>query len=240
MKKSNHVFDSVDALFYKCHKISLNRGGSYIDSPEWLKNKKATINPKNKKDDKCFQYAIAVALNHQQINNHPEEICNIKPFIIKYNWKGINFPSDKEDWNNFEKNNTSIALNVLFVPHNTKQIRHAYISKHNFDRENQLILLMITDGKKKHYLVVKKLSLLLRGITSKHNGAFYCLNCFYSFRTENALKKHFHVCINHDYCYVEMPDKNNNILKYNPGEKCMKVPFDIYADLECLLENISF
>ena len=88
--------------------------------------------------------------------------------------------------------------------------------------------------------VVKKLSALLRGITSKHNEDFDCLNCFYSFRTQNALKKHFHVCINHDYCYVQMSDKDNNILKYNPGEKCMKVPFVIYADLECLLENISF
>ena len=54
MKRSDLVFDSVDALYYKFYKISLNRGGSYIDSPKWLKDKKATINPKNKKDDKCF------------------------------------------------------------------------------------------------------------------------------------------------------------------------------------------
>ena len=62
----NFYFDSVDSLYYKLHKISLNRGGSYIDSPKWLKNKKATINLKNN-DDKCFQYAITVALNHEQI-----------------------------------------------------------------------------------------------------------------------------------------------------------------------------
>ena len=66
MKKSNYAFDSVDALYYRLHKTSLNRGGSYIDSPEWLKNNKATINPKNN-DDKCFQYAIPLALNHQYI-----------------------------------------------------------------------------------------------------------------------------------------------------------------------------
>ena len=68
MKGSEFVFDSVDLLYYKLHKISLNRGGSYIDSSKWIKNKKATINPKNK-DDKCFQYAITVALNHQNIKN---------------------------------------------------------------------------------------------------------------------------------------------------------------------------
>ena len=72
MKGSEFVFDSVDSLYYKLHKIGLKRGGSYIDSPEWLKNKKATINPKNK-DDKCFQYASAVALNHEQIGKNPQQ-----------------------------------------------------------------------------------------------------------------------------------------------------------------------
>ena len=64
MKESDFVFDNVDLLLYKLHKISLNRGGSYINSPEQLKNKKATTNYKNK-DDKCFQYALTVALNYQ-------------------------------------------------------------------------------------------------------------------------------------------------------------------------------
>ena len=68
---------------------------------------------------------------------------------------------------------------------------------------------------------------------------FYCLNCFCSYRTENKPKKHEKVCENHDYCYVEMPEENNKILKYNQGEKSMKVPFIIYADLESLLEKMS-
>ena len=72
---------------------------------------------------------------------------------------------------------------------------------------------MITDGKKWHYLAVKKLSALLRGITSKHEGDFYCLNCFHSFRAENKLKKHKNVCEGHDYCYIEMPKEDNIILK---------------------------
>ena len=83
------------------------------------------------------------------------------------------------------------------------------------------------------------MSALLRGITSKHNGDFYCLNCFHSFRTENKLKNHRNVCEDHDYWYVEMPEYDNKILKYNHGEKSMKVPFIIYADLESLLEKLS-
>ena len=85
VRGSVFVLYSVDSLYYKLHKVSLNRGGSYIDSPKWLKNK-ATINRKNK-DDKCFQYAITVALNREQIKSHAERISNIKPFIDQYDWK---------------------------------------------------------------------------------------------------------------------------------------------------------
>ena len=144
----------------------------------------------------------------------------------------------KKRWNEFEKNNKTIAISVLFVHYNTEQIRPAYVSKHNSERENHVVLLMITDSKKQHYLAVKSLSALLRGITS-NNGDFYYLNCFHSFRTKNVFKKHYDVCKDHDCCYVEMPNKNNNILKYIHGENFMKALFIIYADLESLLEIIS-
>ena len=84
MRGSEFAYDSVDALYYNLNKASLSRGGSYIDSPKWLKNKKATINPKNK-DGKRFQYALAVPLNYGQIKDHPERISKIKRFIDKYN-----------------------------------------------------------------------------------------------------------------------------------------------------------
>ena len=96
---------------------------------------------------------------------------------------------------------------------------------------------MITDGKKWNYLAVKSLSALFRRIASKNERDFYCLKCFYSYRTENKLKKHKKVCENHFYCYVEMPEEDNKISKYNHGEKSMQVPFIIYADLESLLET---
>ena len=182
-------------MYYKLHKIRLNRGGSYIDFPKWLKNKKATINRKKNNDDKCFQYAITVSLDHEQTKSHAEGISNIKPFIDQYNWKEIDFPSHIKDWKKFESNNKSIALNILYEPHNTEEIRHAYISKYNSDREDQVILLRITDGKKWHYLAVKKLSALLRGITSKHNGGSYCINRFHSYSTKEKLKnlRKFHL-----------------------------------------------
>ena len=212
MREIDFNSDSVDLLFYHLQKISLKRVGSYIDSPEWLKKKKATINLKNNDDD-CFQYALVVALNYQNIKKDPQRISKIKSFIDQYNWKEIDFPSHSKDWKKFEQNNKTIALNILFVPYNTEKIRLAYKSKHNFKRENQVILLMITDGKKWHYLAVKSFSALLRGITSNHKGVFYCLNCFHSYSTKETLKKHEKVCHDHNYYFVEMPNDNNKILK---------------------------
>ena len=67
MRGSEFTFDYVKLFYYKCHKINLNLGGSYIHSSAWIRNRKATINPINKKDKKCFQYAVTVALNYEEI-----------------------------------------------------------------------------------------------------------------------------------------------------------------------------
>ena len=106
MKGSGCTFDSVDLLHYHLHKTSPSRNwGSYIDSPKWLKNKKATVNPKND-DDNCFQYALTVALNYQKIKKDPQRILKIRLFIDQFDWKGINLPPKEEkDWKKFELNN---------------------------------------------------------------------------------------------------------------------------------------
>ena len=89
----------------------------------------------------------------------------------------------------FEQNNVTIAVNVLYAK--KEKIYSAYISKHNSIREKQVVPLMISNRDKQwHYLAVRKLSALLRGITFKHHGDFYCLNCFHSFLTKNKLESH--------------------------------------------------
>ena len=112
MTGSEFIFDSVDLWYYNLQKISLNRkGSSYIDSPEWLKNKKATINPKDN-DNNCFQYALTFALNYKYIKKDPQRISKIKPFINQYNSKEVDFPSEQKDWKKFELNNKLISLNI--------------------------------------------------------------------------------------------------------------------------------
>ena len=121
MRGSEFVFDYVHLLYYKYHRINLICSGSYIDSPDCIKNKKATINAIKKKDNKCFQYALTVALNN-------------------YNWKKINFPSEKDDWKKIEKINVTITLNVLYAK--KEKIYPAFVSKHT-NHEKRAIFLII-------------------------------------------------------------------------------------------------
>ena len=238
MKGSDFIFNGINYLYYDLNRITISKGGSYIKSTKWLNDKKCTINQKNN-DNKCFQYAATLALNINSIDKHHQRITKIKPFINNYKWNDINFSATKKDWNKFEVNNKNVALNILYVSYNTKKIEIAYKSKYNLIRDNQIILLMISNGENWHYLVVKNLSRLLRGISSNHDGDYYCLNCFHSYMTENKLNAHKKVCENHDCCNIEMASPNNNIIKYNSGEKSLELPFIIYADLESLLKKID-
>ena len=114
MGGSKIIFDSVQLMYYKCHKVNFRRGGSYIDSPNCIKKEKATTNPK-KEDDKYFQYAVTVALNYGGIKSHPKRVSNIRPFINKYSWNEINYPSKTDDWKTSKKNNSTIHFNILYI-----------------------------------------------------------------------------------------------------------------------------
>ena len=114
------------------------------------------MNPKN--EDKCFQYAVTVALSYEEIKWNPERVSNIKSFINKCNWKGINYPSKTDDWKTFEKDDAIIALNILYIKE--KEIFPACICKINLICVKQITL---NDSKRRMELSCsKKPSTLLR------------------------------------------------------------------------------
>ena len=94
------------------------------------------------------------------------------------------FSSRIKKWQKFERNNDTIALNILYAKKYKKKINIVYKSKYNNRPKKQVILLMIGDGKKHHYLAVTNLSGLFQGNLSKHRGDFYRLNCFNSYTTK--------------------------------------------------------
>ena len=119
---SNFIFESVDLLYYSLHKIGLKRGESYIKSSEWLINTRATIDAKNN-DGNCFQYAMIVALNHQNVGNNPERISKNKPFINQYNWKDIDIKEHQKDkkkltdWKKFEEEDLKNLKTISYLYH---------------------------------------------------------------------------------------------------------------------------
>ena len=182
---------------------------SELYSLGWLRSKKeAIIN-----DDNNFQNALDDALNYHNTENNPQRISKLKPYINKYNCKGIEFPAGPKD-DIFEWNNKTIAFHILFIWHNTETITVAYRSEYNNKHKKQVILLwLITDGKKWHYLAVTNLSALLEKKSSNHHRDFYCLNCFNSYTSKNKLEEHEEICNNHNSCCIEMPKCFEKILK---------------------------
>ena len=137
---------------YKFHRVRLRRGGSYVKSPEWLANKKATINPKNKNNNECSRWSKICALNYNEIMKKEFEniFKNIKHEYKDFSWQ-------KRDRENFEQNNESIALNVLFLSQDNEEITLVYKPEHNLEQENKVLLLMISDDEKyNYYWEVKK------------------------------------------------------------------------------------
>ena len=151
-RESEFTHESVALLYYYFQRIDIRRVESYIMSPDWIASKKTTTNPKNEKDNKCFQWPIISGLTYNKIKE--------KEFkkLLKFRRVDTDFSLHQRDWEEFEQENTSIALNILFVSHNSEEVKLAYKSSYN-KRKNQVILLMINDETSNcYYFSVKNLS----------------------------------------------------------------------------------
>ena len=108
-ESSNYVFVRIVEMTYHCHKVDMNRGGSYVDLPEWIKNKKCCINSKNEDDDECFKWAVTAALHYNDIGKDCQRISKIKWYTELYDWSGIKFPTPSNQWKKFESQNPDSA-----------------------------------------------------------------------------------------------------------------------------------
>ena len=177
---SEFNFESVKLMDYKLHKVRLKRGGSYTKSSEQFVYKTATLNPKNEEDDECFRGALGLSYNEIR----KKELERIFKRIRR---EDRDFSSHQRDWENFEQNNESIALNVLFASQNSEEITLVYNSEYNFKRKNNMLLLMINDddnNEKYYYFAVKSKFQLYSShwLKSKKEAIINGDNCF-----QNAL-----------------------------------------------------
>ena len=209
--------------------------GSYIDLPEVLKNKQAIINMKNQ-DEECFKWCVLRALNPK--NKNAERVdSDLKSKQDSINMEGIRYPVSLRAIDRFEHLNLNISISVLGY-NKEERVYPLRISKCT-KRKNDIVLLLIKDGEKSHYCLVKNISALLSSqINNNGHKRFFCLNCFNSFKDEDKLKEHKEYCYENESVKILMPQQGT-YLRFKNFLHSEKAPFTIYADFESLIKPMD-
>ena len=216
------------------HTTRLN-AGSYIELPEVLKNKHAIINMQNE-DDKCFMWSMLRALYPKDTN--PQRIDkDLKSKQDTINMKGIRYPVNFRDIDRFESQNPEISITILGY-NKDERVYPLKISRCT-GCEHDITLLLLKDGEKSHYCLVKNLSALLQSQINNHKGIRnICLNCFNGFNTPDSLNKHKEYCYNNECVKIVMPQKGT-FLRFKNFLHSEKAPFAVYADFESLIKPMD-
>ena len=232
---SGWVFVKVEKLVLHTTRWEPVTAGSYIELPQELKNRKAIINMKNQ-DDKCFMWSVLRALNPKDKN--AERIDNdLKNKVDTLNMEGIQYPVSLRAIDRFEHLNPEISITVLGYNEDEK-VYPLKVSKYT-GCKHDIVLLLIKDGEKSHYCLVKNISALLSSQINNHKGArYYCLNCFNSFKSPDSLDKHKEYCYKNECVKISMPPQNT-FLSFKNFRYSEKAPFAIYADFESLVKPMD-
>ena len=231
---SGWTVESVDGHYLNVVQYEPMKGSSYIKLPEELRNSlKGLINMKNE-DNECFRWCHIRYLNPQDKN--PQRIKKSdKEYINKLDYSGIEFPVTTKQYNKIEKQN---EININVFGYENKQPYPIYVSKEKYD--NQMNLLLVTEDKNKHYVLIEDFNRFMYNQTKHKESKHFCMYCLQCFSSERVLNDHKDNCIIVNGTQaVKMPDKDNNILKYINFHKEKQVPFVIYADFEAITEKIA-
>ena len=228
----------VKEIHMMYNKYNPTRAGKYINLPKWISLKKACINIKNK-DEKCFAYAIQCGYHKIYEKSHSENFYHYKKIEDCLNFDGVNFPANNNDIDRFEELNHNVSVNVFEVDEEQEQIVISRKLK-NKDAKCHVDLLRIDEDDISHYVYVKDCSRLLNSQKSKfHNKSYFCKYCQNGFGSQELLNKHYEKgCMEVEGQQIEMPTPDEK-LKFKHHFKKLRCPFVIYADFECLTEELK-
>ena len=232
---SGWQFVEVEKLVLHTTRWDPINAGSYIDLPPALKNKNAIINMKNQ-DEECFKWCILRALNPK--DNHPERVDkDLKSKVETLNMQGIHYPVSFRDIDRFESQNPEISITLLGYNKN-ERVYPLKVSKYT-GCKHDIVLLLIKDGEKSHYCLVKNTSALLVSQINNHKGTSHiCLNCINGFKSIDSLNKHKEYCYNNECVKIVMPPPGT-YLKFKNFRYSERAPFVIYADFESLIKPMD-
>ena len=226
-----HLIEKLELYYGKYKPIG---GQSYLPLPKELSVKKCLINIKNN-DNKCFMWCV---LAHLHPPKHKAERCfNYYKYCNDLNFSGIPFPVAINKVPLFERQN-NIGVNVIgydsVKTKGKKELFPLYISKHRCAPVH-VNLLLLTEGNKSHYILIKKINALLKsGKTSKH----YCIYCFHGFVLKKTLLNHIDLCKYHGAQKTLLPKESEKFLYFKDYSMVRRVPYVIYADFESVLSPV--
>ena len=234
-RESGWGFKEVIQLEIHTTEYNPTKGSSYIPLPEWIKNKKAIVNIKNK-DDKCFLWCILRYLYPRERDE--ERIKDLEKYEFSLNTKGITFPMNINNINKFEKLNLSLPGINVFSVDDKKTIYPLRESKR--DCKNTIDLFLYEEDGVSHYTLIKNFHRLIRSQkTRSHNGKiFICKRCFSHYTKEELLEKHIKYCSNNKTEVITMPEPNT-MLYFKNYHKQLPIPFVVYADFECFTKPMN-
>ena len=229
----------VLCLYVNIAKYTPLKGSSYIDLPDYLKNKKAIVNVKNQ-DNKCLEWALLSSL--YPTHDNPQRVTKYKDHEKELNFADIEFPVTLKDIPNVERLN-GLSINVFGY---SKQagIHPLYLTKdHTRDPINLLLITKVEDGKtKSHYCWIKDFNRLCFEQNKHHGKTFFCTRCITPHCSERTLKEHQIYCRGVDTppCHAVFPEKSedgtNPTIKFKNIQNMMKAPYVIYADTESIIK----
>ena len=230
---SGWTIQSVDSHYLNIVTYKPMKGSSYIQLPSELRNSaKGLINMKNE-DNECFRWCHIRHLNPQE--KDPQRIKKTdKQYVEKLDYSGVEFPVGVKHYNKIEKQN---SVNISVFGYENKEPYPIYVSKEKY--EDHMELLLITKNENKHYVLIKDFNKFMYNQTKHEHRKHFCMHCLQCFSSDRVLNNHKDICIQvNGEQAIKMPDKNNNILKFNNFHKQQPVPFVIYADFEAITEKI--
>ena len=210
------------------------RGSSYIDLPEKIKSSKAVLNIRNN-DDKCILWCILAQMHPVEGNQHANRVAKYRPYENELNMAGVPYPTPLSAIQRIEDQNGEVSVMVIGYEKSTgfyplrrpKTIRRVHVR-----------LLLVKEGEKSHYCLIRNLSRLLSSRTGHDGQTFYCENCLHGFTSQRLLDEHKILCYQQKVQSIQMP-KEGEVVKFKSLAKQLRVPFVIYADFECYTTKID-
>jgi hypothetical protein len=206
-------------------------GSSYIPTPSIIANKHAVVNVKNFNDNLCFVWSVLAQLHPAEHN--PDRLTNYERYLGEINVNGLEFPLSVKHIPKFESLNPTIRITVLAFDEDEKDFIPLYTSPY-FDRQHHVNLLLIANGDKKHYVLIRHMSRLVIGRTDHNAKTFVCEYCLHPCTSENFYNKHVLECSAHSPQRVVYPEEGST-LEWTGIAKTEPVQFVIYADFESFL-----